>query len=172
MRLQVSINNRVPIRASLEQEGWLNVHLNLSSDETDGSPSRLWVQAIDKSEEPNSTISTWDVGTLSIGGTAHIEVLTDGEADAPNEVTRTSEAPKNLFSSVDQARRLLSAISACDKELMAVIEESKAVEPEGEFKKITQAIGGILCDLDLHLIQPTLRRHPQLLSEARDKGLF
>ena len=140
MRLQVSLNGGVPVRASLERQGWLSVHLNLSSDETGGDSSRLWMQAIDKSEEPNSTISTWDIGTLSVGDIAQIEVLSDGEADLPTEVTRTSEAPQNLFSTVDQARRLLAAISACDKELMAVLETSKAVEPEDEFKKITQAL--------------------------------
>jgi len=171
MRLQVSVNDGIPVRASLQAQGWLSVHLNLSSDDADSGPSRLRVQAIDKSNEPNSTISNWDLGALSIGDTAHIQILHDGEADPPTEVSRTSESPKNLFSNVDQARQLLSAISQCDKELMAVLEGSKAVEPEDEFKKITRAIGGILADLDLNLIQPTLRRHPELLSEAQAKRL-
>ena len=119
MRVQVSVNNGIPVRASLENQGWLSVHLNLSSDDDADGPARLWVQAIDKSDEPNSTFSIWEVGTVSIGDTTEIQVLNDGEADAPTEVRRTSESPKNLFSNVDQARKLLSAISACDKELMA-----------------------------------------------------
>jgi hypothetical protein len=171
MRLQVSVNDGIPVRASLQAQGWLSVHLNLSSDDADSGPSQLRIQAIDKSNEPNSTISNWDLGALSIVDTAHIQILHDGEADPPTEVSRTSESPKNLFSNVDQARQLLSAISRCDKELMAVLEGSKAVEPEDEFKKITRAIGGILTDLDLNLIQPTLRRHPELLSEAQAKRL-
>lgn len=171
MRLQVSVNNGVPVRASLQNQGWLSVHLNLSSDDTDGCSSRLWIQALDKSDEPNSTNSTWELGTLSIGDTAQIQILSEGETDPPTEVTRTSESPKNLFSNVDQARQLLSAISACDKELMAVLERSQTVEPEDEFKKIAQAIGGIFSDLDRYLIQPTLRRHPELLGEAQEKRL-
>jgi hypothetical protein len=173
MRLQVSVNNGVPVRASLQNQGWLSVHLNLSSDDddTDGCSSRLWVQALDKSDEPNSTNSTWDLGTLSIGDIAQIQILNEGEADPPTEVTRTSESPNNLFSNVDQARQLLSAISACDKELGAVLERSKTVEPEDEFKKIARAIVGISSDLDRYLIQPTLRRHPELLGEAQEKGL-
>jgi hypothetical protein len=171
MRLQVSVNNGVPVRASLQSQGWLSVHLNLSSDDADGDSSRLRIQAIDKSDEPNSTFSTWEMGTLSIGDTAQIEVLNDGEADPPTEVSRTSESPKNLFSNVDQARQLLSAISACDKELIAVVKQSKTVEPEDEFNKIARAIVGIVSDLDRYLIQPTLRRHPELLREAQEKGL-
>jgi len=73
---------------------------------------------------------------------------------------------------MDQARQLLSAISACDKELMAIIERSKAVEPDDEFNKIARAIGEILSDLDRYLIQPTLRRHPELLRDAQEKGLM
>jgi len=172
MRLQVSVNNGVPVRASLQTEGWLSVHLNLSSDDTGSVPGRLIVQAIDKSDEPNSTFSTWELGTLSIGDTAQIQVLDDGEADPPTAVRRTSESPKNLFSNVDQARQLLTAISVCDKELGAVIQRSKTVEPEDEYAKIVQAIGGIICDLDRYLIQPTLRRHPELLAEAKEKKLI
>jgi hypothetical protein len=172
MRLQVSVNNGVPVRASLQNQGWLNIHLNLSSDDAEGDSSRLWIQAIDKSDEPNSTFSTWELGNLSIGDIAQIQVLNDGEADSPSEVRRTSESPKNLFSNVDEARRLLQAISACDKELNAVIEQSQIVEPEGEFKKIAIAIGGILAELDRNLIQPTLRRHPELLAEAQGMRLI
>lgn len=171
MRLEVSVNNGAPVRASLLDQGWLSVHLNLSSDDADDGSSRLWVQAIDNSDEPNSTVSTWELGALSIGDTAQIQVLSDGEADPPAEVTRTSRSPNNLFSSVDQARQLLSAINVCDKELMTVLDRSKSVEPDDEFKKIAHAIGEILSDLDRYLIQPTLRRHPELLGEAQEKGL-
>ena len=172
MRLQVSINDGVPVRASLQGHGWLSVHFNLSSDDADSSSSRLWVQAIDNTDEPNSIISTWDIGSPLTGDTASIRILSDGEADPPTEINRTSDSPNYLFSNIDQARQLLSAITACDKELMAVLEGSQAVEPEDEFKKVARAIGTILSDLDRHLIQPTLRRHPELLREAQEKKLM
>jgi len=171
MRLQVSINDGVPVRASLHGQGWLSVHLNLSWDDAGGGSSRLSVEGIDKSDEPNATISKWDLGTLSIGDIAHIQVLDDGEADPPTGVRRTAESPGNLFSDGDQARQLLSAVSACDKELMAVLERSKTVEPDDEFRKIGHAVARILYELDRTLIQPTLRRHPDLLGEAREKQL-
>jgi hypothetical protein len=172
MRLQVSVNNGVPVRASLHAQGWLSVHLNLSSDDADGGYGRLRVQAIDKSNEPNSTYSTWDLGTLSIGDTAQIQILNDGEADSPTEVTRTSESPNNLFANVARARELLSAVSVCDKELMRVLDGSRSTESEDEFRKIASAIGSIVVEMDRRLIQPTLRRHPELTADARSKRLI
>ncbi|MFZ0747387.1 MAG: hypothetical protein WAM85_23490 [Terracidiphilus sp.] len=172
MRLQVSINNGVPVRASLQAQGWLSVHLNLSSHDKDGGSGRLSVQAIDSSDEPNSTVSTWELGTLSIGDRAQIQILNDGEADPPTEVRRTSDSPKNLFTSVDLARELLAAISICDKELSRVLERSRSTEPADDFQKIVEAMGSIIVDLDLRLIQPTLRRHPELTAEAREMKLI
>ena len=160
------------MRASLQAQGWLSVHLNLSSRDKDGGSGRLSVQAIDNSDEPNATVSTWKLGTLSIGDTAQIQILNDGEADPPTKVTRTSDSSKNLFTSVDLARELLTAISICDKELWRVLERSRSVEPEDEFQKIVSAIGSITVDLDLRLIQPTLRRHPELTAEAREMKLI
>jgi hypothetical protein len=43
---------------------------------------------------------------------------------------------------------------------MVVIERSQTIEPEDEFKKIAQAIGWIIVELDRDLIQPALRRPP------------
>jgi hypothetical protein len=172
MRLQVSVNNGVPVRASLESQGWLSVHLNLSAgDVAEGSQGRLRVVAMDKSSEPNFTISTWEIGALSTGDTAEIRILQDGEADPPNEVKRTAESPKNLFTNIDQASGLLSMISAFDKELMLVLEQSRSKEPSNEFQKIARAIGSVVTELDLSLIQPILRRHPELFAKAKEKNL-
>ncbi|MDE3201963.1 MAG: hypothetical protein KGN79_13695 [Acidobacteriota bacterium] len=170
MRLQVSINNEVPVRASLQAQGWLSAQLNLSSHDNDGG--RLSVRAIDSSDEPNSTHSIWELGTLSIGDSVQIQILNDGEADPPTAVRRTSDSPKNLFTSVDLARELLTAISICDKELSRVLESSRSTEPKDEFQKIAEAMSSIIVDLDLRLIQPTLRRHPELIAEAREMKLI
>ncbi|HEY3624732.1 MAG TPA: hypothetical protein VGL00_00555 [Terracidiphilus sp.] len=173
MRVQVAVNDGVPVKASLSSKGWLSVHLNFSrNDEPVDLPGSLWVQAIDYSEEPNSVNTVWELGDLSVGDRAEIHVLADGETDPPTKIERSAERLTNLFSSIDEARRLLKAISACDKELNAVIEQSQTVEPEDEVKKIAIAIGGIFAELDRNLIQPTLRRHPELLAEAQELRLI
>jgi hypothetical protein len=168
MRLQVSINDGVPVRASLEVQGWLSAHLNLSSDPVDGGSSSLSADAIDASAEPNTTHSTWDLGTLSVGDMAQIRILSDGEADPPTKVTRTSESPDNLFANAESARNLLLAISVCDRELMQVIEECRSTESDDEFQRIAKAIGRVLVEMDRSLIQPTLRRQPELAAEASE----
>lgn len=172
MRVQVAVNDGVPVRASLSSKGWLSVHLNFSSNGAEEeSAGSLWVQAIDYADEPNSVNSVWQIGGMSVGDKAEIHVLNDGEADSPTKVERSADRANNLFSNVDQARNLLSAISVCDKELMAVLDRSQMVEPEDEFRKIAQAIGGIIAEFDRNLIQPTLRRHPELLADAQEKKL-
>lgn len=173
MRVQVSVNDGAPVRASLTSNGWLSVHLNFQSDnQAESSSGSIQAVSIDCSNEPNSVHSVWDIGKMAVGDKAEIHVVADGEADPPTEVKRSIESPSNLFSNTDEARRLLKAISACDKELNAVIEQSHRVEPEDEFRKILIAIGGILAELDHNLIQPTLRRHPELLAEAQEMRLF
>lgn len=173
MRVQVSVNGGPPVKASLISKGWLSVHLNLSTNNgATPSDASFFVHAIGNSQEPNSVSSHWDLQGLSIGDTAKVEVLDDGETDSPTKVERSTERSTNLFSSVDHARQLLSAISACDKELNAVLERSQAAEPEDEFKKIALAIAGIIVELDRNLIQPTIRRHPELLPEAQDMRLI
>ena len=173
MRVQVSVNNSTPVRASLNSKGWLGVHLNLSTnDGATSSDASFFIHAIDYSQEPNSVSSRWDLQGLQTGDTAKVEVLDDGETDSPTKVERSTERSTNLFSNIDRARQLLSAISACDKELNAVLERSQASEPEDEFKKIALAIAGIVVELDRNLIQPTIRRHPELLAEAQEMRLI
>lgn len=172
MRLSVSVNGSPIVRASLESEGWLSAHVNLSNGvDLDEPPHRVWISAYDRSEEPNSVASTWDGVSLSVGDTVEIEVLPDGESDTPTTVTRSSESPKNLFSSVEQARLLLSAVQICDAELWKVLNRVEEAEPEEELRKIRTAVGDILVELDRQLISPTLRRHPELLAEAEEKKL-
>jgi hypothetical protein len=62
-------------------------------------------------------------------------------------------------------------ISAFDKELMLVLDQSRSKERSDEFRKIVRAIGSVVTELDLSLIQPILRRHPELLTEAKEKNL-
>jgi len=173
MRLALKVNDRNPIRASLQSNGYLSANLNLTKEpEREEATGRVWLQAIDESEEPNSVSSDWEGGALSVGDKVEILVLSDGDADPPTEIRRSSESPKNLFSSMEQARMLLSAISSCDKELMGIIDRARESEPPDEFRKIARSIGGIIYDLDRCLISPTLRRHPELFVEAKELKLI
>jgi len=169
MRLSLSVNDRLPTRASLESEGWLAAHINLSQG-IDGEQDRVWLNSIDRSHEPNTVHSAWEAVPLSVGDKIEIHVLPDGEADPPTEVTRTSESPKNLFADIENARQLLRAIKVCDTALMNVLELA-AAEPENELKKIRLAIGSVVVELDRQLISPTLRRHPELLAYATENKL-
>jgi len=138
---------------------------------SDESRDRVWINAIDVSDEPNSSHSTWDAVPLVVGDRIAIEVLPDGESDPPTDTTQTSESPNNLFSDVEQARILLATIKACDTELWKALNRAQAAEPADEFSKITNAVGSVLVELDRQLISPILRRHPQLLSEAQEMNL-
>jgi len=173
MRLALTVNHGTPVRASLQAKGFLSAHVNLRSESVEGDTAgRAWLHAINESEEPNSINSTWEAGALSAGDRVEILVLPDGDADPPTEVQRSSESPSNLFSNVEQARLLLSAVSSCDRELMGILDRARTSEPPDELHKIARAVGGILSDLDRHLISPTLRRHPELADEAKEKKLI
>jgi len=172
MRLSLSVNGSPTVRASLEAKGWLSAHVSLSQGvNSDESRDRVWINAIDVSDEPNSSHLTWDAVPLVVGDRIAIEVLPDGESDPPTDTTQTSESPNNLFSDVEQARILLSTIKACDTELWKALNRAQAAEPADEFSKITNAVGSVLVELDRQLISPILRRHPQLLSEAQEMNL-
>jgi hypothetical protein len=172
MRLALKVNDRQAVRASLQANGLLAVHLNLIRErDKEAISSRVSINAIDKSDEPNSVRSTWEIGSVTVGDRVEILLLSDGDSDPASEVRRSSESPKNLFSSVEQARLLLSAVQACDAELMGIIDRARSGEPTEEMEKIARAVAGVVCELDRHLMAPTLRRHPELLAEAKEKKL-
>jgi hypothetical protein len=134
MRLALKVNDRNPIRASLQSNGYLSAHLNLTKEpEREEATGRVWLQAIDESKEPNSVSSDWEGGAMSVGDKVEILVLSDGDADPPTEIRRSSESPKNLFSGMEQARMLLSAISSCDKELMGIIDQHESQSHQMNF---------------------------------------
>ncbi len=171
MLLQLVVNNGSAIRASLNGKGLLSAHLNVSIGSKKGDAATVRLNVIDETDEPNSVYSTWEAGALSAGDKVEICLLPNGEADPPSEVRRTSESPKNLFSSQDQARLMLDALMRCDGELSAILERARTAEPKEEFEKIARAVGSVICEMD-RLIVPTLRRHPELVEEARRKKLW
>jgi hypothetical protein len=171
MRISLAINGQQKARASLTAKGWLSAHVNLSHEVESPSNDRVWLNAIDMSEEPNTTHSSWGGFPLVVGDKVEIAILADGESDAPNEVSRTAENPSNLFSSAEQARQLLDSVSTCDIALQQILDRAKGIESEDEVRKLALAVGGILVELDRQLISPTLRRHPDLLQVAEKMKL-
>lgn len=77
----------------------------------------------------------------------------------------------NLFSDLEQARLLLATIKFCDTELWKALSRAQEAEPEDEFSKIQSAIASVVVEFDRQLISPVLRRHPELLPEARQMNL-
>lgn len=171
MRLSLSVNGEQKARASLTATGWLGAHVSLSRGIDTESNDRVWLNAIDTTDEPNTVHSMWAGAPLAAGDTVQIEVLEDGESDPPAEVTRTTENPNNLFSDHEQARQLFTAVKACDEILSKVLERAQGSEPEDEFRKLTLAVGSVLVELDRQLLSPTLRRYPDLLPLAEELKL-
>ena len=54
---------------------------------------------------------------------------------------------------------------------MSVMQRELGAEPTDEFERIGKAVGAVAYELDRRLITPTLRRHPELLEEAKQRGL-
>ena len=169
MRLSLAVNDRPIARASLVAKGWLGAHVSLSQGvESDEPTNRVWLNSMDTSDDPNTEHSMWDPVALTVGDTIEIKVLPDGESDPPNETSRTSDNPNNLFSDVDQARQLFTAIQTCDRALWEVVERARGAEPEEEFRRVALAIVSVISEIDRQLISPTLRRHPELLVIAEE----
>ena len=171
MRLSLAVNGQQKACASLTTKGWLSAHVSLSHEVESSPDDRVWLNAIDTSEEPNTTHSSWGGIPLVLGDKVEIEILADGESDAPSEVSRTTDNPNNLFSNSAQARQLLDSVKTCDMVLQDILDRAKDVEPEDEFKKLALAVGSILVELDRQLISPTLRRHTDLLHLAEEMKL-
>ncbi len=54
---------------------------------------------------------------------------------------------------------------------MKVLEQAQRTEPPEEIAKIQRAVAEIIVEMDRQLISPTLRKHPELLEEAKAKNL-
>jgi len=169
MRLLLTVNDLPIARASLLANGWLGAHVSLSRGvESDEPNNRVWLDSMDTSDDPNTKHSMWNAVALNVGDKIEIEFLPDGESDPPNDISRTSDSPSNLFSDVEQARLLFTAIATCDEALSKVVEQARDAEPEDEFRKIALAIGSVITEIDRQLISPTLRRHPDFLAIAQE----
>jgi hypothetical protein len=171
MRLSLAVNGHHKVLASLNAKGWLNAHVNVSHEVESSSDNRVWLHAIDTSNEPNTTHSYWGDLPIGFGDKVEIEILGDGESDTPIKISRTTDNPNNLFSNAAQARQLLDSVKSCDLALHGILDRAKDAEPEEEYKKLALAVGSVLVELDRQLLSPTLRRHPDLQQVAEVMNL-
>jgi hypothetical protein len=114
----------------------------------------------------------WTAGELSIGDKIEIRLLPDADADLPTQTRRLAEIPGLLFSDPDQARQALAKVHICKEQLEGILQAVKFAEPHDEALNIQRAVIAVVQDLGKYLITPTLRRHPELSSEAKDLGLL
>ncbi len=64
-------------------KGYLSAHVNLSTGRTEGEPDRVWMGAIDTSQELSNTHLTWPGEYLREGDVVRVQLLPGGEGDLP-----------------------------------------------------------------------------------------
>ena len=111
-------------------------------------------------------------GEVSIGDKIEIHLLPDRDADPPTRTLQSSDIPAFLFSGPDLARQAISKVRDCKELLEGILQEAKHNESHEEALKVQRAVVAVVQDLGKYLITPTLRRHPELLSEAKGMDLL
>ena len=114
----------------------------------------------------------WSAGEFSIGDKIEIQLRLDDEADPPSKTGRVSDNPGFLFSDPEKAREALAKMSTCKESLEGVLQAAKVNEPHEEALNIQRAVIAAVRELGKYLITPTLRRHPELTSHAKELGLI
>jgi hypothetical protein len=173
MRLSLSVNGSTRVIASLAVPGYLSAHLNMHDrpNESDYS-KKVRVVGIDTSVETENVSLNWPEIDLEVNDVVELRVLEEGTGDAPTEIRRSSEAPSNLFSSVELARDLLRLVSDFETRLMLLLSKSEAEEPADESKKLRNAVGHVVYELGNRLLYPIFRRHKELIPEKLKGELF
>jgi hypothetical protein len=163
MQLSLSVNNRNTVRGAVGSKGVLSAVISVSiSGHGNEAKGKASIHAL---ESPN--VSEWSAGELVVGDKIEIRLLSDGEADPPTRMRSVSDIPGILFTDLDQARQALAKVSVCKEHLEAILRSAKDAEPHDEALKVQRAVVAIVQDLGKYIITPTLRSHPELLSEAK-----
>jgi hypothetical protein len=165
MRLSFSLNGTPRYTASLPGPGYLSAHINIHDRPKENDRSRtIRIEGTETAETETAWL-TWPTVELNIGDLVELEIMADGEGDAPTELRRSSESPSNLFSNIDLARELLQIVSDFEARLMEFVSKSEKTEPADEHKKITRAVGTVLYEHGVQLLYPVYRRHKTLIPE-------
>lgn len=168
MQLKLRVNNGNAIKGAVVGKGVLGAHIMMVVPAGSNEPKiEARIHAFESSE-----VSEWRVAELSIGDKIEIELLPGNDADPPTEKRPSSQMPMLLFSDPVQARNALVAVHVCNENLQGILREAGKAEPHAEALKIQRAIATLVRNLGTYLIRPTVDRHPDLLSEARDLGLL
>lgn len=165
MRLSISVNGSAPITASLAGPGYLNTHLTMVDRPKENDHGRT-VRAVGiETKETETIYMKWPQLDLQIGDIVEVRILPEGEGDAPKERKTSSEAPFNLLSSIDLAKKVIQAVSGFEKNLMQLLEKAKETEPVEEAKRFERACGSVAFELGQNLLYPIYRRHKELIPE-------
>ncbi len=167
MQLTLKVNDRETVKGAIGTKGVLGAIVNISLTPDNEPKGEAFIHAFGSSEK-----SEWDAGKLSIGDKVEIQILPDGDADPPTSTQSLDDIPAALFSVPAQARQALAAVHICNDQLQGILRASRDSEPHNEALKIQRAVAALVRDLGKYLITPTLRRHPELLSEAKDLDLI
>jgi hypothetical protein len=162
------VNNRIT-KAALVGKGFLSASITISAPENEMEAKGA--AFISGFEFGSSYVSKWRVGDLSIGDKIEIEILPGDDADPPTETQRKADVPMLLFSDADQTQQALAKMHVCNEHLQGILQAAKHAEPH-EALKIQRAVAQVVQELSRYLIMPTLRRHPELTSEAKSLSLL
>lgn len=165
MRLSLAVNGTQRTVAAVSGPGYLSVHLNLHDRPKENDHSQV-VRVIGTQTLETETIgSEWPTVELNTGDRIEIRLLEDGEADAPSEVGRSSESPRNLFSRPELAEELLALVSEFDSRLMQLVDKSEQMQSAEDHKRLTSAVGRVSYEVSESFLYPIYRRHPELIPE-------
>ena len=167
MQLTLRVNGERAIKGAVVRKGILSAGVMIIVP-ADGKEitAKASIRAFDGDS------SEWRVENLSVGDKIEIEIVPGTEADPPTETKQSSKEPMLLFSEPDQARNALAAAHICNEQLQGILRAAGQTEPHDEAVKVQRAIAWLVQNLGAHLIYPIVRRHPDLLSEAKDLGLL
>jgi hypothetical protein len=164
MQLTMKVNNRATVKGAVGK-GVLGANIVVS---VSASGKVAKAEAMIYAFDFDSGGLEWSAGGVSIGDKIEIHLLPDHDADLPTKTRRSADFPAYLFSNADSARQALEKMRDCKKLLEEVLQVAKRNEPHEEALKVQRAVIAVVQQLGQHLISPTLRTHPELLSEASD----
>ena len=118
-----------------------------------------------ETRETETIYMKWPQLDLQVGDIVEVQILPEGEEDAPKERKASSEAPFNLLASMGLAKEVVDAISEFEKNLMQLLGKAKETEPAEDSRKFERACGSVAFELGENLLYPIYRRHKELIPE-------
>jgi hypothetical protein len=165
MRLSLKVNGISRFIASCDGPGFLGAHLNLHERPKENDYSKRIRVGGTQTLETETVRFDWPEIDLQIRDIVELQLLDDGEGDAPSAVRRSSELAGNLFSQQELAREVLSLVGEFEGRLMRLVNKSEKAEPAHEHKRFTNAVANVLVEIGNRLLYPIYRRHKNLVPD-------